>query len=145
MIGMDTNLLLRYLKADDTIQTPLAVEVSTSRSPEQRGYISLVALAEVAWTLRRTGRVSANELRGYLRQLADLDHVVFQSEAAVYEAIENFVRYGMDFPDCLIERTGHFDGCEVTMTFDRKASRCHGFRLVTHESVAALRTVRETA
>lgn len=103
------------------------------------GYVSLVALAEVAWTLKGREDVNRQSLIGYLKRLTSIRHVQFQERDAVWEAIKRFNSSNIDFPDHLIERTGHFDGCETTVTFDRKASRTSGFRVLSVDTVAAFR------
>ncbi len=53
MIGLDTNVIVRYIMQDDPVQSR-----KTSRLVEQRlssetpGYITLVTLAEVIWVLK---------------------------------------------------------------------------------------------
>jgi predicted nucleic-acid-binding protein len=139
MIGFDTNILLRYLMADQPVQAGLVSEYVDALSEEDSGYISLVALAEVAWTLARRDGVSRRDLIAHLTRLTSISHVHLQCRDAVLDALDNFIEGSIDFPDNLIERTGHFDGCEVTVTFDRKASRTCGFRLMSETSVAAFR------
>lgn len=145
MIGMDTNILLRYLAQDDSGQLALANALTGALTQEQPGYVSLVALAEVAWTLHRVDGVSRETLVAHLQRLLSMSHVTFQSETAVIDALDHFEASRIDFPDCLIERIGHFDGCRVTMTFDRKASRTLGFELLTWEGIAALAACSDAA
>ena len=51
MIGIDTNIVVRYLTKDHPIQTTLAVKTIRSLTPEEPGFISLVAIAELTWVL----------------------------------------------------------------------------------------------
>ena len=54
MIGLDTNLLLRYLAQDDAIQSPKATQIVEQRlSNEDPGFVSLVTILEIVWVLRR--------------------------------------------------------------------------------------------
>jgi predicted nucleic-acid-binding protein len=53
MIGLDTNVLLRYLVQDDPVQSPRATEIITRRlSEEEPGFVSLVTILEVVWVLK---------------------------------------------------------------------------------------------
>ncbi|RKP59311.1 PIN domain-containing protein [Pararobbsia silviterrae] len=140
MIGLDTNILLRYLMCDDPLQTPIVMALVGTLSAERTGYVSLVALAEVAWTLTHGRRMNKHALLDNLNRLMAMHHVRFQSHEAVADALACFACGSIDFPDHLIERTGHLDGCEVTMTFDRKASKTVGFRLLDATSVQVLGT-----
>ena len=54
MIGLDTNVLLRYLVQDDPAQSPKATEVIERRlSMENTGFVSLVCILEIVWILGR--------------------------------------------------------------------------------------------
>lgn len=51
MIGLDTNVLVRYLAQDDPTQSPRATEIIEQEiSKEKPGYISSVVLVETVWT-----------------------------------------------------------------------------------------------
>nr|WP_234826245.1 hypothetical protein [Sinorhizobium meliloti] len=58
MIGVDTNLLVRYLAQDDTTQSPLASQIIDGFTPEAPGYISQVVLVETVRVLTRSYRMS---------------------------------------------------------------------------------------
>ena len=54
LIGLDTNVLVRYLAQDDRVQAARAVRlVERELSQRQPGYISLVVLVETCWVLKR--------------------------------------------------------------------------------------------
>ena len=52
MIGIDTNIIIRYLTQDDPKQSPIATRfLEDTLSADAPGFISLVVLAEVVWVL----------------------------------------------------------------------------------------------
>lgn len=139
MIGFDTNLLIRYIEEDEPTQLNLVAKLVNLLNEEQRGFISLVALAETVWFLgKREGATRESQVAG-IQRLLGLEHVTLQSQDDVIEALELFESTNAEFSDCLIERCGQSSGCNRTMTFDRKASRVETFRLLTGASVEVLR------
>ena len=52
MIGLDTNVVVRYLTQDDAVQSAKAIELfERGLSEEQPGFVSVVAMVETAWVL----------------------------------------------------------------------------------------------
>jgi predicted nucleic-acid-binding protein len=52
MIGLDTNVVLRYLVQDDPAQSPKATEIVERRlTKEDPGFVSLVCILEIVWVL----------------------------------------------------------------------------------------------
>lgn len=62
MIGLDANVLVRFLTQDDPEQARLATELMESLSESEQGYVSLVTLVEVYWVLKRAYRVEADAI-----------------------------------------------------------------------------------
>jgi predicted nucleic-acid-binding protein len=60
MIGLHTNILVRYLTQDDPVQSRKATEIIERRlTEEQPGFVSIVAMVETVWVL---DRVMASQL-----------------------------------------------------------------------------------
>jgi predicted nucleic-acid-binding protein len=53
MIGLDTNIIVRYLRLDDPTQAPAAVKLVDSPSADNAGFLSIAVLAELAMGLGR--------------------------------------------------------------------------------------------
>jgi predicted nucleic-acid-binding protein len=132
VIGLDTNILVRFLTHDDPKQTPIAIDIITNRvSEDVPGFVSLVTLAETAWVLDRIYGLDKRKIGEAMRSLAQLPAIRLQSEAEAMGAIVAAQRDGADIPDVLIATLGLTSGCMTTLTFDRKASRLPGFELAT--------------
>jgi predicted nucleic-acid-binding protein len=132
MIGLDTNVLLRYLAQDDPKQSPRAIEIIERRLTEQEpGFVSLVTILEVVWVLKSLFQRSRQEIANDIEMLLAADTLEVQNEQEVYLAVVS-LRNGMGtFEDALIGSLGTWRGCSATLTFDEDAARrLHGFRLI---------------
>jgi predicted nucleic-acid-binding protein len=130
MTGLDTNILARFIAQDDPDEARRADEFLQSLTPESPGYISLVALAELVWVLRRRYGLNKSQLIECLNRLLDSPELVLDCQTSVGQALHRFANSKADFPDCLIERLGHAAGCKETVTFDTDGSRFSGMKLL---------------
>ena len=130
MTGLDTNILLRYLAQDDPVHSSKAARLIESRlTPDHPGFISLVTLAEVVWTLTTKYALSKSEIARILEGLLSAPNLIVQNEQEVASAMSALYE-GESFADALIGALGAWAGCDSTLTFDRKASRLPGFKLI---------------
>jgi predicted nucleic-acid-binding protein len=54
MIGLDTNIFVRYLAQDDPVQSPKASElIERQLTEENPGFLSVVVMTETVWVLDR--------------------------------------------------------------------------------------------
>ncbi len=131
MIGIDTNVLVRYFAQDDPVQSVLARRlIERQISPSRPGFISVVALAELVWVLRRSYRAKREEVTHVVEQLLSHASVVVQESDAVWLALDEYEQSRTDFADALIASLGLRCGCEKTVTFDRAAAAVTGFELL---------------
>ena len=128
MIGLDTNVLVRYLVHDDEAQYTWAVRAMGELTPEEPGFISLVTLVETMWVLQRTYGVSRLETLAAVETLVANESIQFQDEIDVEDALALARSAGCDVADALVAVLG--SGCTHTWTFDRKAARLPGMRLL---------------
>ena len=128
MIGLDTNVLVRYFAQDDPIQSAKAVQLIEHRLTEDEpGFISLVALVETVWVLQRHYRRGALDVAGIVEGLLQEPVFVVENAAEVFLALTAVQEGRGSFSDVLIGALGLRAGCTVTMTFDRKAAQLPGF------------------
>jgi predicted nucleic-acid-binding protein len=130
MIGLDCNVIVRYLTQDDAIQSPVATRLFESFSWEKPGYVSLVALIETIWVLRSFYDSSRQHIHRVVETLLRTRGLVVERSDLVWMALHAFSKGNADFADYLIERCGHAAGCQYTLTFDRDASNTAGLRLL---------------
>ncbi len=131
MIGLDTNILVRYLTQDDPRQAALAnALVEETLTAENPGFISTVALVELIWVLESGYRCDRAQVVDILERLLRAKPLVVERADVVWQAARVFAAGTADFADCLIERAGHANECDHTLTFDRLAVKGAGMRLL---------------
>ncbi|HTA23786.1 MAG TPA: type II toxin-antitoxin system VapC family toxin [Terriglobales bacterium] len=121
MIGLDTNILVRYITHDDAAQTAIVMKLMASLSSESLGYVSLVVLVELIWVLEDFFDFSKKEVEDVVESLLRGREILFERPDLVEQAVRKFKSGNADFADCIIERAAHAAGSEYTLTFDRKA------------------------
>jgi len=131
MIGLDTNVLVRYLAEDDAVQSKKATALMASLTPDRPGYVSQVALVEVVWVLGRCYGVERAQMKDIIDSMIGTKELIVEGADTVRKALRVFgASTKADFADCLIERSGHVANCEYTATFDVMASKVAGMRLI---------------
>ena len=122
MIGLDTNVLVRYIAQDDKTQSPRATRlIERECSVSMPGYVGLVVLAEVVWVSESRYGATREEIAQIVRRILSIRQLLVQDAETAWKALRSFEAGKADFADCLIERTAFGAGCERTMTFDKKA------------------------
>jgi predicted nucleic-acid-binding protein len=131
MIGLDTNVLVRYFAQDDAVQSNKATALMESLSAERPGYVSQIALTEVVWVLGRCYGVERQQVKDIIESMIGTKELVVEGADTVRKALRVFAASGKaDFADCLIERSGYVAECEYTATFDVTASKVAGMQLI---------------
>ena len=129
MIGLDTNVLVRYLTQDDPIQSPKATEIIERHLTEQNpGFVSVVAMVETVWVLDRVYDLGAHEIAAAIERMLQADVLVVENEQEVFTATVALKQGHGSFADALIAELGIRAGCASTLTFDHKALRLPGYR-----------------
>lgn len=130
MIGLDANILVRYLVLDDPLQSARACQIlEIQLSPSEPGFISLVAMAETVWVLDSIYGIGRGDLVKAIDRLLAADNLTIQNERQVYDAMLMLESGLASFSDALIGAIGTWAGCPSTLTFDRKAARLGTFQL----------------
>ena len=131
MIGLDTNVLVRYLTQDDPVQSAQATAIIECQvTEEQPGFISLIAIVETVWVLDRVYRFPNAEISQAIERILQADTLRVQNEQEVFTAMIALKDGVASFSDALIGALDAWAGCRTTLTFDRKAARLEHFRLV---------------
>jgi predicted nucleic-acid-binding protein len=130
MIGLDTNILVRYIAQDDPKQSAKATRLIESLTVDAPGYVSVVSVVELVWVLTGCYTSTKIEICEVLETLLRTKEIVVANATTVWKAVRLFKDGKADFADCLIERFANEAGCDYTTTFDRDAARHCGMRLV---------------
>lgn len=135
VIGLDTNILLRWLIPD------VAGRLASSESEIERVsgiflldgaqfFINPVVLAEIAWMLERKLKLARTDVSEVVTRLLHAENIMVGNDAEVRAAQDEFDRSGANLADCVIAQLDLAAGCSHTLTFDREAARTTGFRYV---------------
>jgi predicted nucleic-acid-binding protein len=116
--ALDTNVVLRLLLGDDPVQSVLAEAIV-----QDRCWIGLTVLIEVAWVLGSRYRLSRAETAQVLRSLAAYGSVQLEARAAALWAIDRYDEGG-DIADLLHVAAAR--DAEAFVTFDQAIERSAG-------------------
>lgn len=123
MIGLDTNIIVRYLVRDDPLQTQKALACIGQLTESRPGFISIVAVAETAWVLKRVYGYTDAVIVMAVERLLQASEFMVQNEQQVFYAVTMLKLGRASLGDALIGALGSQVGCDHTLTFDRKAAR----------------------
>ncbi len=125
MIGVDTNILVRYLTRDDELQWQKAVEIIRENQP---CFVSNIVLCELVWVFKsKPYKFSKEQIINTLEMILQSSVFELESPSLVYQAIERTKKGTADFSDYLIGAIARQAGCTETVTFDRKLREESGF------------------
>ena len=128
MLGVDTNVLVRFLVRDDEAQFEKARKLIKREVAAGRGVlVNQLVLLETEWVLRSRYSLPKQLIIQAISGLLDASDVQFEDEAAIEEALFVWKESTADFADCLIGAKNRRLGCRATATFDVKASKLPGF------------------
>ncbi len=131
MIGLDTNVVIRYLAQDDETQSPIATRFVSRLSREQPGFVSSVVLAEITWVLSRAYKASHDDIARAVEGLLRSTELIVENAEAAYRALGIYqASTSAEFADALIAQTAALAGARETVTFDRSAAAELGMRLL---------------
>lgn len=129
MLGIDTNVLIRFFTRDDERQFEHASRLIGAA--ENGGlFVSPIVLVELSWVLRSGYGHKRDEILNVLDRLLEVRQFTIGDRDIVRQAITNVRSNGGDFADALISLCNKRDGCEDTVTFDKRAIRLEGMRLL---------------
>jgi predicted nucleic-acid-binding protein len=128
MLGIDTNVLVRFLVQDDDAQFDKARKlIKREIAAGRRVFVNQLVLMETEWVLRSRYAVPKNQIVAAISGLLDAADIQFEDEPVIEEALFIWKEATADFADCLIGAKNRRMGCQVTVTFDVKASKLPGF------------------
>lgn len=130
MIGLDTNILVRFIAQDDPTNSPKANAIMNALSVEEPGWIAVSAMAEFAWVMKRRFRISRTDVFAMLNMFLSRPEIVVEQADLVRNAANLFQNGNAEFTDYLVACSGRMAGCARTLTFDRKAAKSAGMTLI---------------
>ena len=130
MIGLDTNVLVRYVMQDDPRQSPRATRLIEALSVDEPGFVPVVALVELAWVLSGSYGLDRKQIATVLDTLLRSKELVIDRAELVTQSLHRYSAASADFADALIERIAAAAGCSATMSFDTGAVKSASMTMV---------------
>ena len=131
MIGIDTNILIRYLTQDDKEQSSLAETIIDKYATKPQSiFINNIVMCELIWVLARGYKYKKEQIVSVVRQILSTLEFSFEKQNILWEALEEYEQKNLDFSDALIARLNQTYSCEKTFTFDGFASQSPEFELL---------------
>lgn len=131
MIGLDTNVIVRYLAQDDARQSAAATRfIERALSPENPGFITGITLCEVAWVLAECYGADRARIRSVVEGLLSSKQLVVDEADLVWKALRAWGASSADLSDALIGQIVAAREGDKTVTFDRAAAKLQGFELL---------------
>jgi predicted nucleic-acid-binding protein len=128
MLGVDTNVLVRYLTRDDPPQYEKARRlIARGASRGKPVLVSLLVLLETERVLRSRYELEKSEIVAAFSALLDTADLAYEDEPSFERAVYSWKDSAADFADCLIEAHNRQLGCHATATFNGKALKLAGF------------------
>ena len=128
MLGIDTNVLVRFLVRDDELQFDKARKlIRREIAAGHQVLVSQLVILETEWVLRSRYSLSKIDIVAAISGLLDATEIQIEDEPTVEEALYVWKENSADFADCLISAKYRRLGCRATATFDTKASKLPGF------------------
>lgn len=122
MIGLDTNVVIRYLTQDDQKQSAVANRIIEQELTEKnQGYITLISLIEITWVLESCYEQTKEDIINVLDLLLTIKQISIEKTDLVYLALKRFRTGTADFSDALITMVCEDAGCKRVVSFDKKA------------------------
>lgn len=119
MIGLDTNVLVRYLVEDDPEQSPRATAlVERALEQGQRLFVPQIVLCELVWVLDSVYRYPLERITTVLRDLLRARQLVIEDLDSARKALDRYSARGGDFADYLIVERCRAAGCDRVASFD---------------------------
>lgn len=129
MIGIDTNVIVRYIVQDDPKQAKAATQlIERTCSPDKPGFINHIVMCELVWVLRRNYKLDKASICQVIEQIMRTDRMLIEDIQLVWKALETFKETNADFADCLLGQKNLQAGCQYTATLDDAASVTHGYK-----------------
>lgn len=130
MIGIDTNILVRYLVRDDLDQAAIASKIiEQAKDKNEAIFINRIVLCELVWVLESAYECPKASIISVLKQILSTKQFEIDNATVAWQAVDDFAGSKADFADCFIGRSNSEVGCKTTYSFDKGTKKLSGFTL----------------
>jgi len=132
LIGIDTNILVRYITQDDELQSGVATEfIENYCSNGNKIFVNHLVICELVWVLKKCYKLSKPKSINVIEHILQISQFSIENAQVIWQALTDYKRGSADFADYVVGRTNIFNKCDETVTFDKKASKSKGFLLLS--------------
>jgi len=129
MIGIDTNVLVRFIVQDEPKQSKIATKlIETGLSAAKKGFISSIVLCEVVWVLKRLYRQPKDRLLLVVKAILEAEVFEVEHRDCAWRAYYDYDEGSADFSDYYLARINKTYGASFTVTFDERAQEHRLFK-----------------
>lgn len=128
MIGVDTNILVRYLTQDDQVQSAIVNDfIETILKNKKKLYVNLMVMCEIIWVLEDCYHYSKQEILEAVQMICNVQVIEIEGREVLLQALQDLSKQTADISDCLIGRFNQFAKCPYTVSFDKRACKLDTF------------------
>lgn len=131
MIGLDTNVLVRFLTQDDPVQGPIATRLMAGLNAQAPGFLGREVLVELVWVLERAYGYGRAEVAAALEGLLAAPEIVVEQTQDAGAALQRYREGGAGFADLMIVAAARRAGAGRVVTFERRMARIEGVERLT--------------
>jgi predicted nucleic-acid-binding protein len=129
-IGVDTNIIIRYIVRDDEEQAAKADSVFTKSDLNNPILINHIVVVETIWVLKILYKYPKSDLIKVLEILLFNTEIKVLNSEEAQKALLMFQNGTADFSDYYLVEIYKLNGTEFTYTFDKKAGKSNNFKLI---------------
>ena len=130
MIGIDTNILVRYFTQDNLEQAQIVEQLIDSYATSFNSlFVNNIVMCELVWVLERGYKYSKEEVSKVIKQMLSTEEFAFENQELLWLALSQYNQNKLDFSDALIGELNKKFTCSETLTFDRAAIKATNFKL----------------
>ena len=131
MKALDTNVLVRFLVGDDKKQSQKVNKLLTqAEQTKQPLLVTSLVVLELIWVLDAVYGVSRGDMIHSLNELLTMPALAFENQAMLRDFVNSAQNSNFDLSDLLIAQSGFKQGCDATITFDKKAAKFELFQML---------------
>ncbi len=131
MIGIDTNVLVRYIVQDDPSQSEKASQfLEENCNTTNPGFINSIVLCELVWVLKCAYGYNKTVIADVIEKLLCTSELVAENSNAAWDALRAYKAGQADFPDYLIGDINSINDCEFTVSFDKQTTESKHFQIL---------------
>lgn len=129
--SLDTTVLVRLIVRDDQAQTEVAAKLLDRHIRRSENlWIAITVILELEWVLRSRYKFAKADVIKAVASLLMTMELVFESEGALEQALASYEEGSADFAEYLHLALAQYSHALPFLTFDAKASKASGAKLL---------------